>query len=100
MSARQEILSSLAERTEPSPRVGVSAPVLFTEQEVALSTAAALSVRPAKTRWWALATAVVVVAVHRAVLMFSPATRAPRRSYSRWYELLEDAAMVREMERL
>lgn len=100
MSARQEILSSLAECTEPSPHVGVSAPVLFTEQEVALSTAAALLVRPAKTRWWALATAVVIAAMHRAVLMLSAEKQAPRRYYSRRYEFLEDAAMAREMERL
>jgi hypothetical protein len=99
MSARQEILSSLAERTEPSPRVGVSAPVLFTEQEVALSTAAALSVRPAKTRWWVPATA-VVAAVHRAFLTLTPEKRAPRQYYSRRYEFLEGAAMAREMERL
>lgn len=41
MSARREVLSSLAESAELSPQVAVSAPVLFTEQEVAFGTAAA-----------------------------------------------------------
>ena len=100
MSARPEILSSPAGRTEPRPRVGVSAPVLFTEQEVALSTAAALSVRPAKTRRWAVATAVVFAALHRAVLTLTPEERAPRRYYSRRHDFVETAAMAREMERL
>jgi hypothetical protein len=76
------------------------APVLFTEQEVALSTAAALSVRPAKTRRWAVATAVVLAALHRTVLILTPEKPAPRRYYSRRYEFLENAAMAREMERL
>jgi hypothetical protein len=76
------------------------APVLFTEQEVAFSTAAALSVRPAKTRRWAVATAVGLAALHRTVLTLTPEKRAPRRYYSRRHEFLEDAAMAREMERL
>jgi hypothetical protein len=100
MSARREILSSLAESTEPSPQGGVAAPVLFTEHEVAFSTAAALSVRPAKTRWWAVATAVVLAALHRMVCTLTPETRAPRRYYSRRHDFLENAAMAREMERL
>jgi hypothetical protein len=100
MSARQEILSSLVESTEPSPQVGVSAPVLFTEQEVAFSTAAALSVRPAKMWRWAVATAVVVAALHRTALPLTLEKWAPRRYYSRRYEFLENAAMAREMERL
>src|SRR5262245_6610519 len=100
MSARREILSSLAESTVPSPRVGVSAPVLFTEQAVAFGTAAALSVRPAKTRRWAVATAVALTALHRTVLTLTPEKRAPQRYYWRRYDFLENAAMAREMERL
>jgi hypothetical protein len=100
MSARREILSSLADSTERRPQVRVSAPVLFTEQEVAFSTAAALSVRPAKTGRWSVATAGVLTAMHRTVLTLTPDRRAPRRHYSRRYEFLENAAMAREMERL
>jgi hypothetical protein len=100
MSARRENLSSLAESTKPRPQVGVSAPVLFTEQEVAFSTAAALSVRPAQTRWQAVATAVVLAALHRMILALTPENRAPRRYYSRRHDFLENAAMAREMERL
>jgi hypothetical protein len=100
MSARREILSSLAERTEPTSQVGVLAPVLFTGQEVALNTAAALSVRPAKTQRWAMMTTVVLAALHRTVLTLTPEKRPPRRYYSRRHEFLENAAMAREMERL
>jgi hypothetical protein len=100
MSASPEILSSVVQdSTEPS-NVGVSAPILFTEQEVAFSTAAALAVRPAKARRWAAANAVVLAGFHRMVLTLTPEKRAPRRYYSIRHDFLEDAAMAREMERL
>jgi hypothetical protein len=100
MTASREILCPVAQDTEPGNQVGVSAPILLSEQQVAFSTAAALGVRPAKARRWAVATAVVLAALHRLVLTVTPEKRPPRRCYSNHYDFLEDACMAREMERL
>jgi hypothetical protein len=100
MTASQEILTSIAQGTEASTQVGVSAPILITEQEVAFTTAAAVAVRPAKTRRWAAATAVVLAALHRMASRVTPEERAPRRYYSNHYDFLEEACMAREMDRL
>ena len=100
MTAQQEILSPGAPGVESSTQVGGSATILITEQEVAFSTAAAVPVRPAKTRQRAAPTAGVVAALHRMVSSLTPEGRAPRRYYSNHYDFVEDAAMAREMQRL
>jgi hypothetical protein len=100
MTAPQEVLSSVAQGTEPSPQIGVSAPILITEQEVAFGTAAAVMLQPAKTRRWAVVTAVVLVALHRMAVRLTPQERAPRRYHPRRHDFLEDARMAREMDRL
>lgn len=55
-------------------------PILITEQQVAISTAAALGVKAKPNRWW------------------RRATRATDRA--RRYGFLEDALLAREMDRL
>ena len=100
MTAQQEILNLGAPGAEPSTQVGGSATILITEREVAFSTAAALPVRPAKTRQRAAPTAGVLAALHRVVSRLTPEERAPRRHYSNHYDFVEDAAMARAMQRL
>jgi hypothetical protein len=70
-------------------------PVLITEQEVVFSTAAAVRVRPAKTRRG-------LIAVLRGIFVNSTANaKKPRRHYPpRRNSYLEHAAMAREMHRL
>jgi hypothetical protein len=70
-------------------------PVLITEREVVFSTAAAVPVRPAKTRRG-------LIAVLRGILV-NPTANAekPRRHYPpRRNSLMEHTAMAREMHRL
>jgi hypothetical protein len=100
MTTPQEILSSVEQGAEPSGQAGVSAPILITEHEVAFSTAAAASVRPAKTRRWAAATAVVLAGLRRMAVTWRPKKQPSRQYYSRRYDFLENACMAREMERL
>jgi hypothetical protein len=100
MIARQEILSCVSQSTEPSTQLGVSAPILISEPEVAFSTAAAAPVRLPKTWRWAAVTAVVLAAWHRMVLTLTPEDRGPRRYCAKRYDFLEHACMAREMDRL
>ncbi len=78
----------------------IPAPVLITEQEVALGTAVALHGRPKARRRWIEATQGLFAAMHRTA---EPATRDERRTphkYPKRYGFLEDAGMARAMERL
>ena len=70
-------------------------PVLITEQEVVFSTAAAVPVRPTKTRRG-------LIAVLRGIFVNPTASaEKPRRHYPpRRNSVLEHAAMAREMHRL
>jgi len=80
---------------EPVTEEVTQTPVLITEQEVVFSTAAAVPVRPAKTRRG-------LTAVLRGILV-SPTANAEksRRHYPpRRNSLLEHTAMAREMHRL
>ena len=80
---------------EPVTEVVTQAPVLITEQEIAFSTAAAVRLRPAKTRRG-------LMAVLRGIFVNSTANEEkPRRHYPpRRSSFLEHAAMTREMRRL
>jgi hypothetical protein len=100
MTAPQEILSTGADRAEPGTHAGSSATILFTAQEVAFSTAAAVPVRPAKTRRWVAPTTGVLAAMHRIVARLAPEERVAQRYYSNHYDFLEEACMAREMGRL
>ena len=75
-------------------------PVLITEQEVAFSTSAAVSLpRTKSTRQLTAAVRVVAGALRRVFL--APATSPrPRRHFPPRYSYLENAIMAREMHRL
>jgi hypothetical protein len=80
---------------EPVTEEVTQTPVLITEQEVVFSTAAAVLVRPAKTRRGS-------IAVLRGIFVDSTANaERPRRHYPpRRDSFLEHATMAREMHRL
>ncbi len=77
---------------------GSRTPILITEQEVALGTAAALAVPRTTTRRWIEAIRVVVVAIGRFSL--TTHSRQARRRYPAHIDFLEDGLMSREMHRL
>jgi hypothetical protein len=86
---------------EPILESATSAPVLVTEQEVVLATAAAaVRTRPTTTPWWTEATSVVLVAIHRMVAAVASGAGPARRHYPKHYTFLEHACMAREMDRL
>jgi hypothetical protein len=95
-----ETLASVAPDTESSPKAGAAAPILITEQEVALSTAAAVPLRPTRIRRGAAAISAALAALRRMSEALTPDVREPRRHYPRRYEFLERSCMAREMERL
>jgi hypothetical protein len=94
ISAPDELPDAVA-AVEPVTEVVTQAPVLITEQEVVCSTAAAVRVRPAKTRRG-------LIAILRGIFVNSTANaEKPRRHYPpRRNSFLEHAAMAREMHRL
>jgi hypothetical protein len=71
---------------------------LITEQQVLFSTAAAVALPPAKTRWWS-DTIQTVSAALRAI--FAASEKPPaQRHYPKRHAYLENALMSREMDRL
>ena len=93
-SARDESQDAVA-AVEPVTEVVTAAPVVITEQEVVFSTAAAVRLRPAKTRHG-------FIAVLRGIFVDSTANaEKPRRHYPPLRDSFrEHAAMAREMHRL
>jgi hypothetical protein len=94
ISAPHEMPDTVAV-VEPVTEEVTQTPVLITEQEVVLSTAAAVRVRPANARRG-------LIAVLRGIFVNSTANaEKPRRHYPpRRDSYLEHAAMAREMYRL
>jgi hypothetical protein len=94
ISARDGSQDAVA-AVEPVTEVVTQAPVVITEQEVVFSTAAAVRLRPAKTRHG-------FIAVLRGIFVDSTANaEKPRRHYPPLRDnFLEHAAMTREMHRL
>ncbi len=102
MTAHPETSDETRDVVTPAERTlqSLSAvPVLITEQEVLLSTAAAVPVQPT-TRWWTGAAHVIAAALHRMVLTSPPDSRPVRRYVAERYDYLERALMSREMGRL
>ena len=85
---------------EAEERLVSPAPVLITEHEVALGTAAALRARPTRRRRWIEAAHTLVAAVNRGLSPTTQDGRPTRRDYPKNYAFLERACMAREMERL
>ena len=84
---------------EVEERLASPAPVLITEQEVALATTVALRPRPSTRRRWIEATRSLLAAVERAIVAPTE-DRPPRGDYPKRYAFLENACMAREMDRL
>jgi hypothetical protein len=92
----------LEDSSESSPvapeTVSTEQQALITEQQVLFSTAAAVALPPAKTRWWS-DTIQIVSAALRAI--FAASEKPPaRRHYPKRHAYLENALMSREMDRL
>jgi hypothetical protein len=84
---------------ETSERLLSPAPVLISEQEVALGTAVALRAQPIPRRWFE-AINVARAAMRRSLAPSTREARPVRRDYPKQYEFLEKACMAREMDRL
>ena len=85
---------------EDRERLVSPAPVLISEQEVALGTAVALRARPTARRRWLQATHVLRAAMQRSLARSTQEDRPVRRDYPKRYTYLENACMAREMHRL
>lgn len=92
---REQLVSPAPPQITESP-----APVLITEQEVALGTAAALRRQPSTLRRWFEATRVLLASMERSLVASPQDDRPKRHDYPKHYSWLENAAMGREMDRL
>jgi hypothetical protein len=97
----QETLDEAQETLdEARERLVSPAPVVISEQEVALGTAVALRARPKTRRRWFEAVNVLRAAMQRSLAPSTQETRPVRRDYPKRYTFLENACMAREMDRL
>jgi len=91
----------LEESRETSPAIPVTrsteTQTVITEQQVLLSTAAAVALRPAKTRQFSDAVQAVAAAVGG---WLASAAKPPKPTYPKRHVWLENALMSREMDRL
>jgi hypothetical protein len=85
---------------EAQERLVSPAPVLISEHEVSLATAAALRARPKTWRRWFETINVLQVAMRRSLAPPKREARLVRREYPKRYTFLENACMAREMDRL
>jgi hypothetical protein len=85
---------------EAQERLLAPGPVLISELEVALGTAAALRARPKSRRRWFEVTQVRLAAMRRSLAPSTHEGRPARRDYPKHYAFLENACMAREMDRL
>jgi hypothetical protein len=76
------------------------APVLITEHEIALGTAAVLQGRPTTRRRWVEASRAWFAAAQRTLVQPTQEGRQTRRDYPKRYAFLETSCMAREMDRL
>ena len=83
-----------------APPVVGPAPVLITEQEVALGTAVALRAQPSALRRWVQASRALLTTIEHALVAPPQDDRPKRRDYPKRYAWLESASMAREMDRL
>ena len=97
-----EVLAPFGEQSDAvKPPAAADAPsrtpVLITEQQVLFATAAAVPLRPARSRRWVDAV-VAFVTMTRATAQKE--SRPKRRHYPSRHDFLEDSRMAREMLRL
>jgi hypothetical protein len=89
-------LDESRERLVPQP-TSTETPALITEQQVLLSTAAAVALPPAKTRRWYSSVHAAASAVGSWV---ASAAKPPKPVYPKRHVWLDNALMAREMDRL
>jgi hypothetical protein len=82
---------------EAEERLARPAPVLITEQQIALGTAAALRSRPESRRRWVAASHFLLEAFHSARVPATHRGFAKGHDYPKRYGFLEDACLAREM---
>lgn len=85
---------------EARERLVSPAPILISEQEVVLGTAAALRARPTALRRWLEPINVLRATMQRSLARSTQEARPVRRDYPKRYTFLENACMAREMDRL
>jgi hypothetical protein len=73
---------------------------LLTGQQVAVSTAVTMALRPKTVHWRSEAAGVAVAVVHRMFVRTTSNGRQPHEYCSRRYEFLERSCMARAMDRL
>jgi hypothetical protein len=84
-------------REEAAERLVSPAPVLITEQQIALGTAAALQPRPEPRRRWVAASHFLLEAFHSARVLSTHRGFAKGHDYPKRYGFLEDACLAREL---
>jgi hypothetical protein len=98
--ARETLDEAQETLDEARERLVSPAPVVISEQEVALGTAVALRARPKTRRRWFEAAKVLRAAMQRSLAPSTQEARPARRDYPKRYTFLENACMAREMDRL
>lgn len=82
---------------EAEERLASPTPVLITEQQIALGTAAALRSRPTPQRRWVAASHFMLEAFHSARVPSTHRGFAKGHDYPKRYGFLEDACLARAM---
>jgi hypothetical protein len=90
-------LEDSTETSPVTPETNSEQQALITEQQVLFSTAAAVALPPAKTRWWSDTIQTVGAALRAIAASEKPPAR---RHYPKQHAYLENALMSREMDRL
>jgi hypothetical protein len=84
----------------PAPEAVFPPPILITDQQVAVSTAVTMPLRPRTVHWRSEAAGVAVAVVHRMLVRSTSDGRQLHEYCSRRYEFLERSCMARAMDRL
>ena len=90
-------LDESREKLAYSQKTSTGTQTLITEQQVLFSTAAAVALRPAKTRGWSDTVVTLASAVGS---WLTSAAKPPKPVYPKRHAWLENALMSREMDRL
>jgi hypothetical protein len=97
MATTYHELDESREKLVSSQQASTGTRTLITEQQVLLSTAAAVALPPSKTRGWGDTMVTLASAVGS---WFTGAAKPPRPVYPKRHVWLDDALMSREMGRL
>ena len=97
-----QVLRAPAPSQEPPQALETASapPILITEHDVTLGSAAALGVQPKRIRWWNRVNLALSGALRPSSAFPTAKPRQKPRDVPRRYVFLEDALMAREMDRL